>query len=25
VTRFDRLWEPSCFLLAFAVIWFGTL
>jgi hypothetical protein len=25
MTRFDRIWEPFCFVLAFAIVWFGTL
>jgi hypothetical protein len=25
MTRFDRFWEPFAFVLAFAIVWFGTL
>jgi len=25
MTRFDRFWEPLCFLIAVAIVWFGTL
>jgi hypothetical protein len=25
MTRFDRFWEPFAFLLAAAIVWFGTL
>jgi hypothetical protein len=25
MTRFDRLWEPLMFVLAFAIVWLGTL
>jgi hypothetical protein len=25
MTRFDRFWEPFCFVLAFAIVWVGTL
>jgi hypothetical protein len=25
MTRYDRLWEPLCFVLAAAIVWLGTL
>jgi len=25
MTRFDRIWEPLCFVIAAAIVWFGTL
>jgi hypothetical protein len=25
MTHFDRFWEPVCFLVAFVIVWFGTL
>jgi hypothetical protein len=25
MTRFDRIWEPLCVVIVFAIVWFGTL